>query len=87
MKYILSALFASVVMTGCTSSGVGSVGGETYVHNGINFGYDRDTYFKKGVQDACRTADGYYTKNRELFNSNISYKTGWEDGRLQCKGK
>lgn len=83
-----TALVIGLLLTACTSSGIDSVGGgEAYMHKGINFGYDRDTHFKKGVQDACRTAEGYYTKNRELFHNNVSYKTGWEDGRLQCKGK
>ncbi|HIQ28255.1 MAG TPA: hypothetical protein EYH42_07115 [Sulfurovum sp.] len=87
MKYIIGSLFTVLFVAGCTSLDPNTGGGEVYMHNGINFGYDRDTLFKKGVQDACRTADGYYTKNRKLFNTNISYKTGWEDGRLQCKGK
>ncbi|NKQ41299.1 MAG: hypothetical protein HF962_06990 [Sulfurovum sp.] len=87
MKYLIGGFLAGFIMTGCVSSGIGSMGGgEAYVYKGINFGYDRDAHFKKGVHDACRTADGYYTKNHTLFRGNESYRIGWEDGRLKCKG-
>ena len=82
---------ASIVMTvgfllnACTSSSV--IHANDYVYQGINFGPDRDAFFKKGVQDACKTADGDYTKDHHLFKTNESYRVGWEDGRLQCKGK
>ena len=90
MKHTKTLLNTALITTGllltaCTSSGVSME--NAYIHNGINFGSDRNADFKHGVRDACRTADGDYTKNRELFNNNESYRIGWEDGRLQCKGK
>lgn len=72
-------------LTACTSSSPTSY--NDYIYNGINFGSDRNASFKKGVQDACKTADGDYTKNHDMFRNNEGYRIGWEDGRLQCKGK
>ncbi len=83
-----AAVATGLLLTACTSSSLSmSSGGVDYIYQGINFGSDRDPSFKKGVQDACRTADGDYTKDHNLFKNNESYKIGWEDGRLQCKGK
>jgi len=78
-------LTTGLLFTACTSSGVSLE--NDYIYQGINFGSDRDASFKHGVRDACKTADGDYTKDHNLFNNNESYRIGWEDGRLQCKGK
>jgi len=83
--FTTAIMTTGLLLTACTSSS--SISYNDYIYQGINFGSDRNASFKKGVQDACRTADGYYTKDRTLFNNNKSYKIGWEDGRLQCKGK
>ncbi len=82
---ISAILVSGLLFTACTSSTPSLE--NAYIYNGINFGSDRDESFKHGVKDACHTADGDYTKNHELFNNNESYRIGWEDGRLQCKGK
>ena len=79
---IWGSITAGLLFTGCASSHAND-----YIYQGINFGADRDASFQKGVQDACKTADGDYTKNHTLFKSNISYRVGWEDGRLHCKGR
>jgi hypothetical protein len=39
------------------------------------------------VQNACREVDCGYTKDLNKFKNNESYRTGWEDGLLKCKGK
>ena len=80
-----TAMLTGLLLTACTSSSINSY--NDYVYQGINFGSDRDANFKQGVRDACRTADGDYTKDHTKFNNNESYRIGWEDGRLQCKGK
>ena len=80
-----AVIATGLLLTACTSSGVSP--GNGYMHKGINFGADRNADFKQGVRDACRTADGDYTKDHSKFNNNESYKIGWEDGRLKCKGK
>ncbi len=85
MKKILLTIAVGLLLTACTSSEVAPA--NAYIYNGINFGADRNADFKQGVRDACRTADGDYTKDHNKFNNNESYKIGWEDGRLQCKGK
>ena len=89
---ITTAVATGLLLSACTASSSplssSSMSYENnYIYQGINFGSDRDASFKKGVQDACKTADGDYTKDHNLFNNNESYKVGWEDGRLQCKGK
>lgn len=90
MKYTKTLITTTAIVTGllliaCTSSP--EIHANDYIYQGINFGSDRDADFKQGVQDACRTADGDYTKDHHKFNHNESYKIGWEDGRLECKGK
>ena len=80
-----TAIAAGLFLSACTSSALPME--NAYMHNGIHFGSDRNIDFKQGVRDGCRTSDGDYTKNHTLFNNNESYKVGWEDGRLQCKGK
>ena len=83
-----TAIVTGLLLSACTSSSLPPLSdGNTYIHNGVNFGSGRDASFKHGVRDGCRTSDGDYTKNHTLFNNNESYKVGWEDGRLQCKGK
>ena len=90
MKQIKILLTTALITTGllltaCTSSGISLE--NAYIHNGIDFGSDRDASFKHGVRDGCKTSDGDYTKDHTKFNNNESYRVGWEDGRLQCKGK
>jgi hypothetical protein len=85
---ITTALVAGLLLSACTSSSLPPLaGGSAYIYNGVNFGSGRDASFKHGVRDGCRTSDGDYTKDHTLFNNSESYKVGWEDGRLQCKGK
>ena len=90
MQYTKTLITSTAIATGlllsaCTSSTINSY--NDYIYQGINFGSDRDANFKQGVRDACRTADGDYTKDHTEFNNNESYRIGWEDGRLECKGK
>ncbi len=82
---ITASIATGLLLTACTSNSVPSR--NSYVYNGINFGADRDANFKHGVRDGCKTSDGDYVKDHNLFNSSESYKVGWEDGRLKCKGK
>jgi hypothetical protein len=86
-KILLATMLTAtgLLLTACTSSGISLE--NAYIYNGINFGADRDASFKHGVKDGCKTSDGDYTKDHNLFNNSESYKVGWEDGRLQCKGK
>jgi len=80
-----ASIATGLLLTACTPSSVPHR--NSYIYNGINFGSARNASFKHGVRDGCKTSDGDYTKNHNLFNSNVSYKVGWEDGRLKCKGK
>lgn len=56
-----------------------------YFYNGINFGSNKDTSFKQGVQDGCTTTAGDYTKDSNRFKADQSYRVGWADGRLKCE--
>ncbi len=87
-KLILISLFftGTLLFTAC-GEGPSLGGGDSYIYNGYNFGENRNADFKKGVQDGCKTSTGAYTKNHALFNNSNSYHTGWEDGRMNCKGK
>lgn len=58
-----------------------------FVYRNHNFGANRDSEYRKGVKDGCKTSDGDYTKNHALFNTENDYRVGWEHGRLHCKGK
>ena len=88
IKKISMIVVLGIALSGCTSfSTLVIPNGEQYVYNNIDFGTGRNGAFKQGVVDACRTADGHYTKDHNLFNTDINYKSGWENGRLKCKGK
>ncbi len=84
MKKQLLMACSAFLLSACTSS---TISHNNYIHKGINFGSDRDANFKKGVRDACRTVDCGYTKDLNKFKNNESYRIGWEDGLLKCKGK
>ena len=85
---ILTAGAAGAFMfSGCVSSESSvTPGSGDFVYRGHDFGPDRDSDYRKGVMDGCKTTDGDYTKNHALFKTNESYHAGWEHGRLHCKG-
>jgi len=89
---ILSLAAGSLILTGCSipyiyeGSPAPSTTEAAFLYKGINFGANRDADFKKGVIDGCTTASGKYRKDHNSFNSSTSYRTGWESGRLKCKG-
>lgn len=85
--YVLSVIIIVHLLAGCTSSPSYTLTENSFIYQDINFGSNRNKNFKLGVIDACRTADGIYTKNHKKFNSNKSYRVGWELGRIKCKGK
>lgn len=85
--YLLGIFIIIGLLGGCTSSPSYTLTENSFIYHDINFGSNRNKNFKLGVIDACRTADGIYTKNHKKFNSNKSYRVGWKLGRLKCKGK
>jgi hypothetical protein len=58
-----------------------------FIYRGHDFGPVRNSVYRQGVMDGCKTVDGDYTKNHGLFNDSIDYHDGWEHGRLHCKSK
>jgi hypothetical protein len=85
-----SLLVGTILLTGCTSSAPAPKKQDfpaspgAFVYEGRNFGTNRNDTYKQGVRDGCDTSQGVYTKNHALFNSNGSYHTGWEHGRIHC---
>ena len=71
-------------LSACTSS---TISNKNYVHHGISFGSGKDADFKKGVRDACRAIGCDYTKDHNKLKNSESYRLGWEEGQLKCKGK
>ncbi len=88
IKKAVAVSAMALMISGCggiTIPYVGQVGGgEHFVYTGHDFGADRNEDYKKGVMDGCKTAQGDYMKNHELFQSNDHYRAGWEHGRLHC---
>ena len=84
---LMTLTAAAVLLSGCVSSvSSPTPGSGDFVYRGHDFGPDRDSDYRKGVMDGCRTSDGEYTKSHALFKTNASYHAGWEHGRLHCKG-
>ena len=90
-KITLASIFltGTLFFTGCGKApnldGVSASSGD-FVYRNHNFGSNRDTEYRKGVKDGCRTSDGDYTKNHTLFDAENDYRVGWEHGRMHCKG-
>jgi hypothetical protein len=58
-----------------------------FCYAGINFGKNLSPMYKKGIIDGCRTGQGYFFKNYEIFRTISSYKDGWIEGRKRCRPK
>jgi hypothetical protein len=84
---LVIAVTAAVFLSGCVSSEPSiAPSGDAFIYRGHDFGPDRNSEYRQGVMDGCRTSDGDYTKNHAAYETGESYHTGWEDGRLHCKG-
>ena len=84
MKKQFIVICSIFLFSACTSS---TISHKDYRHKGINFGSGKDADFKKGVRDACRAIGCGYTKDNNKLKNNESYRLGWEEGQLKCKGK
>ena len=73
-------------LLGCSTSTVISTT-DDFMHKGYNFGPNKNADFRKGVVDACRPIDCDYIKDLKKLRENESYRKGWEEGLLKCKGK
>ena len=80
------SIAVTIFFTACGGGGPAPQGGD-FVYRGHDFGPDRNSVYRQGVTDGCKTVDGDYTKNHTLFNTSEDYHDGWEHGRLHCKGK
>ena len=87
-SFLAMSAAAMVLFSGCVSSGhrVMHKKGD-FVYRGHDFGPNRDTPYRQGVMDGCKTKDGDYTKDHTSFNTNESYHMGWEHGRMHCKAR
>ncbi|WP_294955231.1 hypothetical protein [Sulfurovum sp.] len=87
ISMLAAGTLAVFLFSGCVSSESSVAPGiEDFVYRGHDFGPDRDSDYRRGVMDGCRTTDGDYTKDHGRFKTNESYRAGWEHGRLHCKG-
>ncbi len=69
---ILVSIAGGFIVAGC--------GNSEAVHAPIS----KSPSFMQGQQDGCETANGDYTKNSDLFQTNTDYHDGWFYGRQQC---
>jgi len=77
-----------VMLGGCASKTVCdkySKRGGYYCHQGYNFGKSRSHIYKKGVNNGCRTANGYFVKDYSLSRVSQAYIDGWDAGRTKCR--
>ena len=91
--FVWMTIAATIGLSGCVSSAPGtvpmetqSVSAEDFVYHGHNFGSKRNEDYRRGVREGCLTSDGEYTKSHVDYQTNLSYRTGWDHGRLHCKG-
>ena len=91
LRTTISVTSLALLLSGCGGITLPSFGsspsagtGEHFVYEGHDFGPSRNEEYKKGVIDGCKTAAGIYTKSHKDFQSSEHYRTGWENGRLQC---
>ena len=88
---ILLASCAIFGLSGCSNTAPqlpheSSVSADNFVYNKHNFGPNRTESYRKGVIDGCKTSSGEYTKDHTRFQTSLDYHSGWEHGRLHCKG-
>jgi hypothetical protein len=84
--FLTAALFISGCGEAPNLNNVSS-SNKNFIYNGHNFGSNRNSDYRQGVVDGCKTSNGNYSKNHALFNLKNDYHAGWEHGRLHCKGK
>jgi hypothetical protein len=75
---------SAFLLNACSSAEV-PVDKGGYYHSGIYFGKQLPDIYKKGINDGCTTAKGYYRKSHTLFNNNQNYHDGWFLGRNRCR--
>lgn len=90
---VLASLFAVGIFGGCTAyeqavvanalTG-GAAYGDPYYYNGYNYGANRDTRYRNGVEDGCSSKRGVWRKNTYQYNHYYSYRDGWNAGYNQC---
>jgi hypothetical protein len=93
-KTLLLFIYGMVIgLTGCGNTvpmlpegNTVAASGNDFVYHGHNFGPDRTTDYKDGVIAGCQTSNGEYTKDHTRFKTSLDYHSGWEHGRLHCKG-
>lgn len=83
MKQQLLLVLSILLLNACASSTSNS----NFRYQGIDFGPNKDVDYRKGVHDACEPIGCAYTKDLNKLKNNESYRKGWEDGLLKCKGK
>jgi hypothetical protein len=82
------SIVAAIIFSACVGAPINpSAAPGDFVYRGHDFGPDRNSVYRRGVMDGCKTVDGIYTKDHGLYNDSEDYHNGWEHGRLHCKGR
>jgi len=96
LNIILISLFAIFAFNGCSQyeqalvsnaliGNTTSSYGNPYYYNGYNYGSNRDSYYRRGIQDGCRSRRGNWVKNSYNYRNRYSYRNGWNAGYNQCR--
>jgi hypothetical protein len=87
IRLLIISITTAIFLLGCTNS-IPDIAPskDSFIYRGHDFGLDRNALYRQGVIDGCKTSDGDYTKDHTAYETDTSYHTGWEDGRLHCKG-
>lgn len=89
----VASVFAVAIFGGCTAyeqavvanalTG-GAAYNDPYYYNGYNYGSNRDSNYRNGIEDGCSSKQGTWRKNTYMYNRNYSYRNGWNAGYNQC---
>ena len=84
-KLFITKITITVPLTFTACSTHETAGPNGYVYKAINFGENRSETYIKGIKDGCKTAQGEYRKNHQLFKNDNMYHDGWFAGRNKCR--
>lgn len=90
---VVASFFAALVFGGCTAyeqavvanALTGAAYNDPYYYNGYNYGANRDSSYRQGIEDGCNSKQGNYRKNTYQYNNNYSYRNGWNAGYNNCR--
>ena len=82
---LIVTLGLSMLFTGCNEGNQLPPSQGGFHYRGIYFGKITNSAYKRGIQDGCETARGFYTKSHAQFQQDDNYYNGWFLGRNKCR--